>query len=112
MSNQILAATRKGLFTLERQAAQRWSIAKAEFVGDNVTNALIDPRDGEAVVLPGLFHSVIGHPVRREFVEPDLQQPALVGGAVNGAEALGHEVREVLDAFRHRDELPVDRDQR
>ena len=46
MSKQILVATRKGLFTLERAGGQRWEIAKSDFVGDNVSYALADPRDG------------------------------------------------------------------
>lgn len=46
MSDRIIAATRKGLFTIERQAARSWRIATADFLGDNVTYALTDPRDG------------------------------------------------------------------
>jgi hypothetical protein len=49
MSNRLLVATRKGLFTLERtgSAAARWKIARSEFLGDNVSMALSDQRDGK-----------------------------------------------------------------
>ena len=46
MSSQILVATRKGLFTLERGASGAWTIERTDFVGDNVSTALVDPRDG------------------------------------------------------------------
>ena len=46
MSSQILVATRKGLFTLERGASGVWTIERTDFVGDNVSTALVDPRDG------------------------------------------------------------------
>lgn len=46
MSEHIIVGTRKGLFTLTRSGSKRWLIANAEFLGDNVTNALSDPRDG------------------------------------------------------------------
>jgi hypothetical protein len=45
MSDHIIVGTRKGLFTLSRAGAGVWQIARAEFVGDNVTNALVDRRD-------------------------------------------------------------------
>lgn len=46
MSDQISVATRKGLFTWERSGAGRWQVSKADFLGDNVTCALVDRRDG------------------------------------------------------------------
>lgn len=45
MSDTLLVSTRKGLFTVERAGAV-WNIAKAEFLGDNVSLAFADPRDG------------------------------------------------------------------
>jgi hypothetical protein len=45
MSDALLVSTRKGLFTTARSAAG-WSITAADFLGDNVTLALADPRDG------------------------------------------------------------------
>lgn len=46
MSDSIIVATRKGLFTVEFASNGQWKIAKADFLGDNVTYALADPRDG------------------------------------------------------------------
>jgi hypothetical protein len=48
MSDEILVATRKGLFTVERKGKKQapWSISRREFVGDNVSMVLADPRDG------------------------------------------------------------------
>ncbi len=45
MSETILVSTRKGLFTLERTHGS-WRIGAADFLGDNVSLALADPRDG------------------------------------------------------------------
>lgn len=41
----LLVATRKGLFTL-RKKGRAWRIAETAFLGDNVTLAMRDPRDG------------------------------------------------------------------
>jgi hypothetical protein len=45
MSDRLLVSTRKGLFTAGRRAG-RWGIVKTEFLGDNVSLTLTDPRDG------------------------------------------------------------------
>jgi len=45
MSDSLLVSTRKGLFTVER-ASTGWRITRGDFLGDNVSLALIDPRDG------------------------------------------------------------------
>lgn len=45
MSDRIYAATRKGLFTIERNA-KRWEISNVDFLGDPVTMFLHDGRDG------------------------------------------------------------------
>jgi hypothetical protein len=45
MSDTLLVSTRKGLFRLARQAGG-WAIARADFLGDNVTLTLSDPRSG------------------------------------------------------------------
>lgn len=45
MSERLLVSTRKGLFTVARQA-RGWEITGADFLGDNVTLAMTDPRDG------------------------------------------------------------------
>jgi hypothetical protein len=51
MSDTLIASTRKGLFVLERSASTTgsgsgWSVARVSFLGDNVTLALPDARDG------------------------------------------------------------------
>jgi len=45
MQNAMLVSTRKGLFTVERGNGG-WSVAATAFLGDNVTLALRDARDG------------------------------------------------------------------
>src|SRR5262249_25633472 len=45
MSDTLFVATRKGLFTVSRNAT-KWEIAATDFLGDNVTLTLSDPRDG------------------------------------------------------------------
>jgi photosystem II stability/assembly factor-like uncharacterized protein len=42
---ELLVATRKGLFTL-RKPGRKWEIAETAFLGDNVSLAMRDPRDG------------------------------------------------------------------
>jgi hypothetical protein len=46
MSDLLLVSTRKGLFSIRRSASGRWGVASVAFLGDNVTLALTDPRDG------------------------------------------------------------------
>ena len=55
-------STRKGLFTLERGAAG-WDIARANFVGDNVTLAMHDPRSGDLIA--ALNHGHFGVKLHR-----------------------------------------------
>ena len=45
MSDRLLVSTRKGLFTVVRRDA-RWEIDSVDFLGDNVSLALADRRDG------------------------------------------------------------------
>jgi len=47
VSDKLLVSTRKGLFTILRTAG-RWDIAAVDFLGDNVTLTLTDPRDGRS----------------------------------------------------------------
>lgn len=49
MSNRLHVATRKGLFTVERRA-KRWEIARVDFLGQNATMTLHDPRDNNVYV--------------------------------------------------------------
>ena len=46
MSDRILVSTRKGLFEIVRKSGGGWSVADSAFLGDNVTLALHDARDG------------------------------------------------------------------
>ena len=62
MSNRCYVATRKGLFTLDR-GVSKWSISKATFVGDNVTLAIQDPRNGD--LFAALNHGHFGIKVHR-----------------------------------------------
>lgn len=64
MSNCLLVATRKGLFTLKRDARSRWSIAQADFVGDNVSMVLADVRDGRTYA--ALDHGHFGVKLHRK----------------------------------------------
>jgi hypothetical protein len=45
MSGTLLVSTRKGLFTVLRNGTH-WDITKVDFLGDNVTLTMTDPRDG------------------------------------------------------------------
>jgi hypothetical protein len=45
MSDKLLVSTRKGLFTVSRRS-RRWEIEAVDFLGDNVTITLTDPRNG------------------------------------------------------------------
>jgi hypothetical protein len=48
MSDRFIVATRKGLFTVERSgsSARVWTLGKPDFLGDSVSYAMADPRDG------------------------------------------------------------------
>lgn len=54
MTERLLAATRKGLFTLERQAS--WRITGTAFLGDPVSMVLHDPRDDALYAALNLGH--------------------------------------------------------
>lgn len=65
MSNRIVAATRKGLFTIERNGSGRqpWTITRTAFLAENVIIALPDTRDGSWYV--SLHHGHFGSKVHR-----------------------------------------------
>ena len=46
MSDELLISTRKGLFTVARRPIGHWEIESVDFLGDNVSLTLTDPRDG------------------------------------------------------------------
>ena len=55
MSDTLLVSTRKGLFTVTRGARQ-WAIGTVDFLGDNVSIALADRRDGARYAALDLGH--------------------------------------------------------
>lgn len=55
MSDRLYVATRKGLFRIDRVAAQ-WRIGEPVFLGDSVSMVLPDPRDGTLYAALGLGH--------------------------------------------------------
>ena len=62
MSDTLHISTRKGLFTVSRRA-QGWAISKVDFLGDNVSLTLTDPRDGTTYA--ALDHGHFGVKVHR-----------------------------------------------
>lgn len=62
MSDRILVATRKGLFTITRSNAG-WSISRVDFLADNCSMVMHDPRDG--MLLVGLDHGHFGCKMHR-----------------------------------------------
>jgi hypothetical protein len=57
MSERLFVATRKGLFTVARQAGTaRWTIARTAFLGDILSQVLVDPRDGMVYAAFALGH--------------------------------------------------------
>src|SRR5918999_1272922 len=62
MSTRCHVATRKGLFTVER-AGSSWRITCANFLGDNVTLVMHDPRDG--ALYAALNHGHFGSKLHR-----------------------------------------------
>src|SRR5262249_22945531 len=62
MSDRILVATRKGLFTFERNGSG-WALAASAFAGTPVTNVLRDPHDGALYV--ALKHGHFGPKMHR-----------------------------------------------
>ena len=67
MANRLFVATRKGLFTLERNNRKQWSIANASFLSDNCTIVLPDPRDGGKTIFAALNHGHFGVKMHRSL---------------------------------------------
>jgi hypothetical protein len=59
---KILAATRKGLFTIAR-AGNRWDVDRVDFLGDNLPIVAHDPRDG--ALYAALDHGHFGGKLHR-----------------------------------------------
>ena len=98
MSNRILVSTRKGLFTVER-ARGKWKVAKSGFLGDNVTLALHDPRDGPRLC------GAQSRPFRREAAPLRRATAGKNRGAGLSAEARRHEDTDMAGASRCRGAL-------
>lgn len=62
MSTRFHVATRKGLFTLDRNSSG-WAISQTNFVGDNCTLVMHDPRSGD--VIAALNHGHFGIKLHR-----------------------------------------------
>src|SRR5258706_13966908 len=56
MADRLLVSTRKGLFSLARRGECDWQIERVSFLGDAVSLALYDPRDGALYAALGLGH--------------------------------------------------------
>ncbi len=56
MSNRFLAATRKGLFDFGRSSGGQWALERVSFLGEPVTIALPDSRDGAIYAALNLGH--------------------------------------------------------
>jgi hypothetical protein len=63
MSDRLLVSTRKGLFTLNRDAAG-WKVSGVDFLGDNVSLALSDRRD--SALYAALDHGHFGVKLHRK----------------------------------------------
>ncbi len=77
MGDRILAATRKGLFTIAR-GARGWQVAGAAFLGDNASMLLHDARDG--ALYAALEHGHFGAKLHRSddggATWPEIATPA------------------------------------
>ena len=62
MSRACYVATRKGLFTVAR-GASGWAVSRANFLGDNCTLTMHDPRSGD--VIAALYHGHFGAKLHR-----------------------------------------------
>ncbi len=67
MTDTLQVSTRKGLFTVEN-AGGRWDVAKVDFLGDNVTLTLTDPRSGRS------FRRPRSRPFRRQAASLDRER--------------------------------------
>ncbi|HEY4802511.1 MAG TPA: exo-alpha-sialidase, partial [Paraburkholderia sp.] len=56
MSDRLLVATRKGLFVLHADGKDGWSLGEPDFVGEPVSMAMHDPRDGTLYAALNLGH--------------------------------------------------------
>lgn len=74
MTDRLLVSTRKGLFTITRDAGGAWTITRTDFLGDNVTLTLSDARDGHRYA--ALDHGHFGVKLHRAIGGGDWQEIA------------------------------------
>lgn len=63
MSDRILVATRKGLFTIDRVTTNEWTVSRGDFLGDNVSMLLADHRSSR--LYAALDHGHFGVKLQR-----------------------------------------------
>jgi len=56
MDERIYVATRKGLFTVDRNGAGKWDVSRSMFLGDHFSLVMHDPRDGAVYAAQELGH--------------------------------------------------------
>ncbi len=61
--SQLLVSTRKGLFTFARADDGTWGVEHSHFLGDRVSLAVVDPRDGARYV--AIDHGHFGNKLHR-----------------------------------------------
>nr|WP_315595321.1 exo-alpha-sialidase [uncultured Cupriavidus sp.] len=69
MSDQLLVATRKGLFVLQSDGEGSWTLSEPSFIGEPVSMVLPDPRDGSLYVALNLGHFGVKMHRRRAGME-------------------------------------------
>ena len=74
MSDRILVATRKGLFTVRRGSGGAWEIAGTDHLGDHLGLTMVDPRNG--TILVGSEHHQI---ITRAEVNGSVPEPTSSG---------------------------------
>jgi hypothetical protein len=94
VSERLFVATRKGLFTIERQMRGGWAIARTAFIAEPVSAVLPDPRDGTLYAALNLGHFGVklhrsrdGGATWTECPTPAYPQLAAVGAGAAVAEA-------------------------
>ncbi|MNO75741.1 hypothetical protein D3C76_667980 [compost metagenome] len=75
MDDRLLVGTRKGLFTFQRGADNRWSETRRDFLGEPVSMLLPDPRDGSLYAALNLGH--FGVKLWRQRAGEDWQECAV-----------------------------------
>ena len=73
MSDRLFVSTRKGLFQVERSGAA-WRIGEVNFLGDNVSLTLTDPRDGR--IYAALDHGHFGVKLHRSTPQGGFEEVA------------------------------------